>query len=318
MESSPQVPTSHPKPEKVHVVVNPAPSRKIPLLAILNQEFRDAGIHWDISPTHGDGDGGVLARKAIDEGATVVAAYGGDGTVMEVAAALVGTDIPLLILPGGTGNLVAAELRIPDKLEKACDLVCKHDEFKTRLIDVGMINGKPFLLRVGCGFETDVVQDATRDLKDQFGKWAYVFAGIKALQDAEETRYEIKMDDREKITERGVALAVANAGAVGLGRVTLSPEVDVDDGLLDVFLLKKANLEGMIQLARQMMGLEPNPLSEVLPFLDASELVNHWTATDIQVASDPPREIQVDGDLVDITPAQISVEPSALRVVVAG
>ena len=69
------------KPESVHVIVNPAPSRRIPLLAILNQAFRDAGIRWDISITHGTGDGSALARKAVEAGATVVAVYGGDGTV---------------------------------------------------------------------------------------------------------------------------------------------------------------------------------------------------------------------------------------------
>ena len=74
------------KPDKVHVIVNPAPSRRIPLLAILNQAFRDAGIYWDISITHGTGDGATLARKAVGSGAEIVAVYGGDGTVMEVAS----------------------------------------------------------------------------------------------------------------------------------------------------------------------------------------------------------------------------------------
>ena len=78
--------TVHAKPKSLHVIVNPAPSRRITLLAILNQAFRDAGIHWDISITHGTGDGSMLARKAVEAGAGVVAVYGGDGTVMEVAA----------------------------------------------------------------------------------------------------------------------------------------------------------------------------------------------------------------------------------------
>ncbi len=296
--------------------MNPAPSRRIPLLAILNQHFRGAGIRWEISITHGDGDGKTLAAKAVADGADVVGVYGGDGTVMEVASGLIGTDVPLLILPGGTGNVVAAELRIPEKLERACELVCAHDTFKSRQIDVGMINETPFLLRVGAGFESEVVQDATRELKDQFGKWAYVFAGIKALQESKEVRYDISMDDGREVSESGVAFVVANSGKVGLGQVSLAPEVGIDDGLLDVFILKKANLEAMIQLARQMMGLDKNPLGEVLPWLDASDLVSHWTATRVEVRSDPRMDIQVDGDVIEKTPTSIHVLPSALRVVV--
>lgn len=310
-------PTIHQKPEKVHVIANPAPSRRTPLLAILNQAFRDAGIRWDISITHGDGDGEKLARCAIEDGAAVVGAYGGDGTVMEVASALVGTNIPLFILPGGTGNLVAAELRIPERLEKACDLVCGDEAYKTRLVDVGMANEQAFLLRAGCGFESGVLQETTRELKDQFGKWAYVFAGIKTLQESKEAEYEIRIDDEKPFTEQGVAFVAANAGNVGMGRgVSLSPGVSIDDGLLDVFFVKKANLEAIIQMARQMMGLEVNPLSEVLPFLDASELVSHWTAERVEVKSDPSLDMQIDGDVIDKTPATIYVKPGALRVVV--
>lgn len=296
--------------------MNPAPSRKIPLLAILNQHFRSAGIRWEISITHGDGDGHTLAEKAVENGADVVGVYGGDGTVMEVAGGLLESNVPLLILPGGTGNVVAAELGIPEKLERACDLLCGKDEYRVRAIDVGMIGERPFLLRVGAGFESEVVQDATRELKDQFGKWAYVFAGIKALQESKEVRYEIKLDGDREISESGVAFVVANSGRVGLGRVALAPEVGIDDGLLDVFILKKNNLEAMIQLARQMMGLDKNPLGEVLPWLDASDLVSHWTATEIEVKSDPPMEIQVDGDVIASTPTAMHVLPSALRVVV--
>jgi NAD kinase len=116
------------RPKSVQVIVNPAPSRKIPLLAILNSTFRGVGIAWDISVTHGPGDGRRLARDAVDAGVEVVAVYGGDGTVMEVATGLMGTDVPMLILGGGTGNLVASELRLPSDLEKACDLKCRFPD----------------------------------------------------------------------------------------------------------------------------------------------------------------------------------------------
>ncbi len=302
------------KPESVHVIVNPAPSRRIPLLAILNQAFRDAGIRWDISITHGTGDGSALARKAVEAGATVVAVYGGDGTVMEVASGLVGTNTPMLILGGGTGNLVASELRLPTSLEKACDLICGK-QFSTRRIDVGMMGDHPFLLRLGCGIEVGVVQEATRELKDQFGKLAYVWAGIKMLQEIPEADYEIVLDGKETIRASGVACVVANAGTVGVGRLTLAPTVDVNDGLLDVFLLKKANIDGIIQIAGKMTGLD-RLLKDDDPALDASQAVTHWTVETVEIRTNPILDIQVDGDIIAKTPVSIRVLPAALRVVV--
>ena len=308
--------TVQPKPEKVQVIVNPAPSRRIPLLAILNQAFRDAGIYWDISITHGTGDGSDLARKAVESGAEVVAVYGGDGTVMEVASGLIGTDIPMLILGGGTGNLVASELRLPTQLERACDLIC-GEEYTTRHIDAGMMGDHPFLLRIGCGIEVGVVQEATRELKNQFGKWAYVFAGIKMLQETPEADYRLTIDGEESINVSGVACVVANAGTVGVGRLTLAPSVDVNDGRLDLFILKKANIEGIVQLASKMMGLDHIRRGDTeQAALDASQLVNHWSVDSVKIETDPAVDIQVDGDVVASTPQLVRVVPGALRVVV--
>lgn len=304
------------KPKSVMVVVNPAPSRRIPLLAILNQAFRDAGINWDISITHGTGDGCKLAKEAAEKGFEVVAVYGGDGTVMEVASGLIGTNVPLLILGGGTGNLVASELRLPGDLEKACDLIC-GESYETKHIDVGMMGEKPFLLRIGCGIEVGVVQEATRELKDQFGKWAYVFSAIKLLQDIPEADYELILNGEETVKSSGVACVVANAGTVGVGRLTLAPSVDVHDGRLDVFLLKKANIEGIVQLARKMMGLESHKKSDPDEIdLDASKLITHWSVESVDIKTEPVIDIQVDGDVAAQTPQLIRAVPNALRVVV--
>ncbi len=316
MDKQTALKTTRSKPKNVRVVVNPAPSRKIPLLAILNQAFRDAGIHWDLDITHGTGDGHDLAKKAVEEGADVVAVYGGDGTVMEVASAMIDTDVPMLLLGGGTGNLVASELRVPTVLERSCELVCR-EQHNVRTIDVGLLNGKPFLLRVGCGLETGVVQDATREFKDQFGKWAYIFAGIKAIQEGGSADYDIIVDGKKVVSgTRGVACAIANAGTVGVGRLGLSPVVDIDDGQLNIFFLKQANLEGIKDLAMKMMGLDQlkNMVGE--PILDASDLLSEWHGEKIEVHTNPVQDVQADGDVVGQTPMLAEIKPACLKVVV--
>lgn len=297
------------------MVINPAPTNRVPLLAVLNHYFRRAGIYWEVSVTHGNGDGRDQAEAAIENGAEVVAVYGGDGTVKEVAGALVGTGVPLLILPGGTGNLVAVELGINRQLERAVSQVC-GPEYRSRAVDVGKMGEHYFLLRIGCGLETSVVRDATRELKDQFGKWAYVFSALKVLQELPVADYKIVMDGADTFEAKGVACLVANAGKVGLGQMALSPAVNIADGKLDVFFLKKANLPGLIQIASKMMGLERRDLGEVVPGLDVLKEVNHWQVESVLIETDPLLEIQVDGDVVAKTPQLMRVLPGALEVVV--
>ena len=102
--------------KKIHVIINPASGQPQPILNRLNDVFHPAGVHWDISITQQGGDATRFARQAIADGADVVAVYGGDGTVMEVAQAVMGGDVPMAILPGGTANLMSVEMGIPKNL----------------------------------------------------------------------------------------------------------------------------------------------------------------------------------------------------------
>jgi diacylglycerol kinase family enzyme len=107
---------------KVKVVINPAAGKPEAILSTINDVFGPAEITWDVAVTLKAGDAEVAARAAADERYDLVAAYGGDGTVAEVAAGLAEGGRPILLLPGGTGNVLAAELDIPPKLEDALAL----------------------------------------------------------------------------------------------------------------------------------------------------------------------------------------------------
>src|SRR4051794_19444696 len=110
--------------DNVFVIINPASGQDRPILGILNRVFHAAGINWEVGLTKQSGDALRMAREAVIAGADVVAVYGGDGTVMEVATGLSGSDVPLAIFPGGTANVMAVELGIPGALEEAVALVC--------------------------------------------------------------------------------------------------------------------------------------------------------------------------------------------------
>ena len=120
-------------------------------------------------------EGWQLATWDIESGLSVAGQAEADSnssdplSAVRVASALTGSGVPLQILPGGTGNLVASELRISTQIDRALSRIC-GETFETREIDVGQMGEHKFLLRVGCGIEPGVVQDATRELKNQFGK----------------------------------------------------------------------------------------------------------------------------------------------------
>src|SRR5688572_29357016 len=130
--------TSH-KGSKILVIINPAAGEDRPILHLLNTEFGAAGIQWDVRLTHQAGDATRLAKKALDAGFEMVVAHGGDGAVMEVACAVHGTEVPMAIFPGGTGNVMAAELGIPYELPLMVGAISRG-EYDLRAVDMAEVN----------------------------------------------------------------------------------------------------------------------------------------------------------------------------------
>ena len=133
---------------KIQVVINPGSGQPKPILHTLNQVFRAAGVKWKISLTEQSGDAERFAREAVEEGVDVVAAFGGDGTVMEVARGVMGSDVPLAILPGGTANLMSVELGVPKDLQQAAEIAANENN-PVKGVDVGKMGDTLFLLRDG-------------------------------------------------------------------------------------------------------------------------------------------------------------------------
>jgi diacylglycerol kinase (ATP) len=163
---------------KIHVVINPASGQPQPILHTLNSVFHPAGIDWDVFITKESGDAERFARRASAAGVDLVAAYGGDGTVMEAARGLFGSQTPLVILPGGTANLMSVELGIPKNLAQAAAIAVDPNS-RVRVVDAGLFGGEThFLLRVGMGFAARKVEIADRDLKDRYGVMAYSIGAL--------------------------------------------------------------------------------------------------------------------------------------------
>jgi diacylglycerol kinase (ATP) len=285
--------------KSILVIVNPAAGQDRPFLQVMNTAFRDAGIDWDLRITKEAGDGTRLAQEAVKAGVEMVAAYGGDGTVSEVAAGLQGTHVPLAIFPGGTANVMSVELGIPNDLGLAAALICGNGVL--RPVDMGKIGGNLFLLRATVGFSAEMTRMTDRADKNRLGNLAYILSAIKLLPEAHSVPYKLVLDG-ETVEAPGTICFIANSGSMGIPGLTLNQKMNISDGLLDVVLIPAERIGAILTLAANAAGL--------------TEPIHHWQVREVTVTAEPPQTVEVDGEVIDPTPLTASVVPQAIRVVV--
>jgi len=287
---------------KVHVIINPAAGQDEPILNVLNHVFHPAGVDWDISLTHKSGDATRLAAKAAAAGVDLVAAYGGDGTQMEVANGLLGTGVPQAILPGGTGNAMAHDLGVSINLREATELIVNSTT--RRAIDLAKIGDQVFMLRAYAGLSSE--DAASREKKDQYGQLAYVQAGLKFLRYVPEAHYKATVDG-EVIEGEALICFILNAGSIGgvMGiELPKVGDVDISDGYLDLYAITK--------------GVKPlRALSQYIFNHEGSDAgVYQWRGKEITLEADPIQDVWIDGELGGKTPFTVTAMHQALEIVV--
>ena len=124
--------------------------------------------------------------------ADLIAVYGGDGSVTEAASALIGSETPLAIIPGGTANVLSKELNIPQDTETALIMI-RDGRFELKTIDTGLVNDLTFLLRVNMGIMAEMITETDPDLKDKIGQLAYGVATRKSIHKAEPLGYQLNI-----------------------------------------------------------------------------------------------------------------------------
>lgn len=289
--------------KRVHVIVNPAAGQPQPILRTLNDVFREAGTAWGVSITTRPGDARLFAQEAAATGVDAVAIYGGDGSVMEAASGLLGSGIPLAILPGGTANAMAGELGIPTSLDKSCRLI-SSESTTVRAIDVGQSSDRYFVLRIGVGESAEEVRGADRGLKDSLGFLAYWISTIQALREPKISRYVLDLDG-EQVEIEGLTCIIANSGNLGLPGLSLASDIDVTDGLLDVLVVRNADIDSFMSLVNSVADAKADALA-----------MPHWKAREVSLFADPPQAVQGDGELWGETPVTANVLHQAARVIV--
>jgi diacylglycerol kinase (ATP) len=183
-------------------------------------------------------------KRALDEGAELVFAWGGDGTVRRCIDVIAGSNARLAVVPAGTANLFATNLGIPSDIEKAV-AIGLHGE--TRRLDVGRFESERFAVMAGAGFDAAMIRDAD-DLKDRIGRAAYLWSGSRNLR-APAFDAEIKVDGADWYEGPASCILVGNLGDI-FGGVEVFPDARPDDGLLELGVV---TAEGLADWGRTLV-----------------------------------------------------------------
>ena len=252
------------------------------------------------------------ARQAVKDGATLICPLGGDGTVRAVAVALVGTETPMGLLPGGTGNLLARNLNLPvDNLQDALKVALTG---QNKRVDVGRLtvdasgeHERPeehvFLIMAGLGFDAAIMAGAPERLKKTVGPLAYTLSGAKNLR-GPQFKVRVKVDDEAEFSRRARTVVIGNCGKI-TGGLVLMPQAQVDDGWLDAVILSPVGVVGWVAVAGRVISRRRK----------GHERVDHHRLKSVAIRCDSPEAVQIDGDIIGQARAlSATVDPLALVV----
>jgi diacylglycerol kinase family enzyme len=264
-----------------------------------------------------------IGREVRDHGYDVVVAFGGDGTLNEVANGLAGTDVPVSVLPGGSTNVVCRTLGIPNDVVDATEhLLALLDEWAPRRIDLGNVDDRHFVFSCGVGIDATVVRrvDAHPRLKSRAGPYYYSWAAISAFYRqymVSPVRLQVEVDSE---TSEGVTALAQNSEPFtyfASRPICVCEGVEIDDGTLSLGVLRRA-------AQRDMPTLIPRLFSEKRPGARHRQIEHFEGVKTARVASISetkdgvlrPFPVQVDGDYIgEKTKLALSVAPGALTVV---
>jgi diacylglycerol kinase (ATP) len=305
----PEPATGDRTPRRVAVVFNPASGHQ-PLARReqgIRAGFEREGVELTWLPTTVEDAGAGLAAEAVQAGVDLVAVSGGDGTVRAAAAGLAGSAVPMAVLPGGTGNLLALNLRIPTRLDHAIEVALHGQRRRMDLgvTDHGVGGTSHFLIMAGMGFDAAMLGGTDPVLKRRLGSLAYARSGLHELHYPQDV-YTITLDGRSSVRRRASAVLLANLGRI-TGDIALVRDALSDDGLLHVAVVRARSPLDWIQVASRVLfrGRWGDVRVEV------------FSARRVEIRSEVPHLFQHDGDVGQALDRLVAeVVPGALTICV--
>ena len=201
-------------------------------IVLASEALAQSGVDVDVEVTRGPGDGRRLAAEAVTRGAALVIAWGGDGTINEIGSALVSTNVPLGIVPAGSGNGLARDLGLPADPTQALTIAASG---RDRYIDAGAFNDELFFNVAGIGLDARIAERFADRGADRRGFGAYLRISARELWRYQPREYTIVFDD-QRIVRTALMITVANSRQFGNG-AQIAPRARLDDGELDLVVV---------------------------------------------------------------------------------
>ncbi len=286
----------------ISIICNPVSGnigRKKDLAQEIGKVLEQNGLAYSVTVSEYPGHAPLIARQAVLDGCDTVMALGGDGTVSEIAGALVDTNVSFAIIPAGTGNDYCKTIGIPQDPMKALDVFLKESPKRT---DAGIINGRVFINEVGTGFDVDVLRRSVRFKKHPHGLLPYLIGVISALIHYHTYPVSFKTDSGTVSTEDLTVYSVALGRIIG-GGIPIAPEADPVDGLFDVSGIRSIR---PIRLPARLIGLLGG---KILTFPETFRS----RAAYVEFSS-PGMYVNVDGEVLPMDRAEVKILPGALLI----
>lgn len=290
---------------RVFVVLNPIAGQSNPeeIRSHLSDQIAAHGWESTIYQTNGDESDRTRLEEAVASNYDLFIAAGGDGTVALTATALIGTGIPLSILPTGTGNGVARAAGIPLDWREATGLIFgEHQQYE---FDAMQVAGQYFLLHLGVGLSGVALRQIDLESKRRLGRLYYPFASLRALFGYQPHRFKLTID-AEDHTFKGTEVFIINSASMGDPFVRWSDSIKPTDGTLDVFLVRARTLTDFLRLAWNVV-LGRQRLDPKVTYLLAHE--------SIDVRTDPTLPLQGDGEFVTEAPFSVQLVEEAIKII---
>ena len=236
----------------------------------------------------------------IEDFDTVIA-IGGDGTVNKIVPLIINTDKALGIIPCGTANLLAAKLGIPVNIKKALEIIDRQNFVEA---DVFKVADKYSILRAGLGYDADIICKTPQSLKNKFGYFAYFIAGILFALSLKQKKYYITFAGK-KLSVLATCIIVANAGNMYKNLFSISKNCQIDDGIMDVFILKVKNPFLFFAEFLQIIFNKKSSNSKAMYF----RTTNLTIKNDISTGHIDGEKVKFKGDIV------INIAPKSIKLI---
>ena len=275
-------------------------SDKAAIPGLIDQYLDKTKFEYEIAVTQYAGHASEIAAKAKDDGVDVVVAIGGDGTVNEVARAIVHSSTALGIIPCGSGNGLARHLLLPLNVRKAIEVI---NRCEIRQLDYGIINDYPFFCTCGMGFDAFVSMKFAEAGKR--GPITYVENVLREGLKYKPETYTIE-DDNGTLQYKAFLISCANASQYG-NNAYIAPQASMSDGLMDVIIMEPFDVFEAPQISIEMFSKT----------LDKNSKIKTFRTRHLHIHRDKPGVIHYDGDPV-MTGADIDVElkPKGINIIV--